>query len=261
MGRVIKLICYYLGYQILFLLLGIIVNWASYSIQIGAIAPFKSDISLSETLFWGLLATIANSVHLIYFRYIALNRTTLASGGLRTVALYLTMGVAFIFFFNCFSDWLELPNLMQETFFAAKDSIWGIIAICIGAPLFEEFLFRGAIQGHLQRIWKNSRWAIFASALLFAIVHGNPAQIVPAFLIGLVIGELYYLSGSLMPGILLHFVNNSISLYLMRLYPGVDKLDELIPTTTYWSISIVALVIGGVLYTYYAKSVKRNFSL
>ncbi|MGL4851143.1 MAG: lysostaphin resistance A-like protein [Phocaeicola sp.] len=257
MGRVVKLILYYFCYQFLFQGLGMFIYWAWSSYQFGGVVALESTLSISMSLFWGLLGTVANIIHLVHYRYITLNRTTFATGSMSTVAIYIPMGIAFLLFFNCINDWLNFPDVMEQTFSTAKDSLWGIIAICMGAPLFEEFLFRGAIQGHLQRIWNHPRLAILASAFLFGLVHGNPAQISFAFLFGLVIGELYYRTGSLMPGIILHFINNTVSLLLMHLYPEATRLDELIPPTTYWMLAVIALGVGLGLYYLFLQQVKQ----
>lgn len=52
-------------------------------------------------------------------------------------------------------------------------------------------------------------WAIVVSSLIFGIVHGNWVQAPFAFVVGLALGWVYYHTGSLLPGILMHFVNNS----------------------------------------------------
>lgn len=262
MGRVIKLILYYFCYQLVFQFLGLFLVWLWSSIELGTVAPVEARVPLSLMLVGNLVGSLAYSIHLIHFKYIKLNRFTLSAGKPAIWLLYIPMGLCFVFFFNCINDWLSLPDIMEDTFLAAKDSIWGILSICVAAPLFEEFLFRGAIQGHLQKVWHNTpRLAIVASAFLFGLVHANPAQISFAFLLGLIIGELYYRSGSMMPGIILHFINNTTALTLMHLYPDATTLDELIAPTTYWTLSILALVIGTILYHYYLKAMEREKSL
>mgnify|MGYP000048990409 FL=1 len=46
-----------------------------------------------------------------------------------------------------------------------KNNVFGILSVCIIAPIFEEIFFRGAIEGYLLRKWENTRWAILVSAL------------------------------------------------------------------------------------------------
>lgn len=47
---------------------------------------------------------------------------------------------------------------MQEIFAMMMQHPLGVVAITIMAPVVEELLFRGAIQGHLLRKWKKPLW-------------------------------------------------------------------------------------------------------
>jgi membrane protease YdiL (CAAX protease family) len=71
----------------------------------------------------------------------------------------------------------------------------------------------------------------------------NPAQVLFAFLLGVVFGWIYYKTGSLIPVILMHIVNNSFSTFLSVSYPEVDYTIELVGNTTYYSIIALAAVI------------------
>ena len=95
------------------------------------------------------------------------------------------------------------------------------LAIGILAPLAEEMVFRGAIlRTLLSAFGKQRRWlAIGITALLFAVIHGNLAQGFGAFFLGLLIGWMYYRTGSIVPGVVFHWVNNSIAVILYRIAP------------------------------------------
>ena len=68
---------------------------------------------------------------------------------------------------------------------------------------------------------KRLHWlAIFISALLFAIAHGNMAQGVNALLLGLLLGWLYYHTGSIIPGIAFHWMNNTLAYITLKPLPG-----------------------------------------
>ena len=110
---------------------------------------------------------------------------------------------------------LDLTDTNQELFISMSHNIFGVLSIAIVVPILEEFLFRGAIEGHLLRKGWSPKWAILVSALIFGIIHGNPAQIPFAFLIGLLFGWLYYRTGSLVPGIVGHIINNSFGAWTM----------------------------------------------
>ena len=112
-----------------------------------------------------------------------------------------------------------LPNIVEEEFDVILQNRWGYFAIGLFAPVCEELVFRGAILRALLR-WTPRHWlAIVISALLFALIHANPAQMPHAFLIGLLLGWLYYRTDSIVPGIVYHWVNNSIAYVVYNFYP------------------------------------------
>ena len=88
---------------------------------------------------------------------------------------------------------------------------------------------------------KKETWSLF---------HINPAQILPAFLIGILLAWTYYKTGSLIPCIFMHILNNSLSVYLSIKYPEAENMDDLINGTPYFIILIGAIVIlaGVILY-------------
>ena len=122
------------------------------------------------------------------------------------------------------STWLqeqlpELPNLAEQQFDMILRDRWGYFAVGLLAPVCEELVFRGAILRALLS-WTPRHWvAIAISALLFALVHANPAQMPHAFVIGLLLGWLYYRTDSVVPGVVYHWVNNSVAYVLYNLYP------------------------------------------
>ena len=143
--------------------------------------------------------------------------------------------------------------MMQDTFRAMSRNVFGIISIAIMAPLVEELLFRGAIQGHLLRKGMKPLNAILIASAVFGIVHMNPIQIPFAFAIGLIFGWLYYRTGSVVPGMIGHFINNSIATIQMALLSKEELNTKTIewlgegPTYALLAISL-AVTIGMFLY-------------
>ncbi|MGN1376197.1 MAG: lysostaphin resistance A-like protein, partial [Prevotella sp.] len=95
---------------------------------------------------------------------------------------------------------------------------YGYFVICLFAPLVEEIVFRGAILRALLERYSNRWIPILISALLFALVHMNPAQMPHAFIVGILLGWLYCRTGSIIPGIIIHFVNNTVSFVIAKIY-------------------------------------------
>ena len=121
----------------------------------------------------------------------------------------------------------ELPNWMESEQELLMSNYWGYLAIGLLAPFAEEVVFRGAILRSLLGSMRPGS-AIVVSALFFSIVHMNPAQMPFAFLAGLLLGWMYWRTGSILPGMAYHWANNSAAYVLYRAYPDVDmKLVDL----------------------------------
>ena len=122
-----------------------------------------------------------------------------------------------------YQELLPLPDFSTQELMQVMSSRWGYLTICIFAPLVEEVVFRGAVlRSLLQRM--NSRWgAIALSAFLFALVHLNPAQMPHAFLIGLLLGWMYERTRSILPGIMVHWVNNTVVYVVYNLLPNLSE--------------------------------------
>lgn len=125
------------------------------------------------------------------------------------------------------STWLqelmpELPNSAEEVFDIILKDRWGYFVVGLLAPLSEELVFRGAVLRSLLK-WKSNPWiGIVISAFLFALIHMNPVQMPHAFLIGLLLGWMYYRTDSIVPGVVYHWVNNTVAYVMYNLYPNPD---------------------------------------
>ncbi len=125
--------------------------------------------------------------------------------------------MGFVYVFNLL---LSLMNLNLSLFgfenesvdFGAVTGLWGnviyFVAVAIVPPIIEEFLFRGAILGSLRQKHGDAL-AVIISAVLFGLMHGNFIQTPVTFLTGLVLGYLTVKTDSMIPAIILHFVNNA----------------------------------------------------
>ena len=112
--------------------------------------------------------------------------------------------------------------------------IAGILNACIFAPIGEEICFRGIILGGLLKTRCRPWIAILVSAIIFASFHGFGANFVTAMLFGILAGWLYWRTGSIIPGIIIHITNNSLTaidlsnqtnaLYLIILVVGLVLL-------------------------------------
>ncbi len=98
---------------------------------------------------------------------------------------------------------------------------WILLFVVIGlcAPVFEELLFRGCAYPAFRRRW-GVGVAVVASGLLFGAVHGQLAELVPLTVLGIVFAALYETTGSLVPSIIAHSLQNSITLLQLMWLSG-----------------------------------------
>lgn len=89
------------------------------------------------------------------------------------------------------------------------------VATTVLPATLEELLCRGIILKSLLGYGKQAA-AVLLSALIFAAMHMNPTQGIPAFLAGCVIGWIYIRTGSVRSAILVHFMNNAASFAMTR---------------------------------------------
>ena len=95
-----------------------------------------------------------------------------------------------------------------------------ILAGAIGAPVLEELLFRGQLQGAIHRkldgkTGKAPIYAIAITAGVFSLIHFQPLAIPPLFAAGAVFGWIRWRSGSLALPIAAHILMNFISLIVL----------------------------------------------
>ncbi|MDR7543768.1 MAG: CPBP family intramembrane glutamic endopeptidase [Armatimonadota bacterium] len=87
---------------------------------------------------------------------------------------------------------------------------WFFLLVCVVVPVGEEIFFRGFVYGGLRARW-GVPVAVLASALFFAAVHLQLVHGLPIFLLGVVFAWVYQRTGSLVPAIVAHGLNNLIA--------------------------------------------------
>lgn len=110
--------------------------------------------------------------------------------------------------------------------------------LCIVAPIIEETIYRGMILGALTKYGESS--AILLSSLCFGLMHGNIPQAAAAFGTGLMYACVAVGSGSIMPSLVIHSLNNTaVSIYTIGKAMGISCIDTINSIT-----QIVIAIIG-----------------
>ena len=116
-----------------------------------------------------------------------------------------------------------------------SDNFSMFLYACIAAPIAEELLCRGFVQRTLMPFGKG--FAIFGSAFIFGLFHGNILQAPMAFLVGLVLGFVAA-EYSIVWAMILHMINNMVlGDMLTRLIP-----DEITASIVLWAVLLLCAV-------------------
>ncbi|MBO5929106.1 MAG: CPBP family intramembrane metalloprotease [Clostridia bacterium] len=139
---------------------------------------------------------------------------------------------------------VPLPDFPETVEPTVVSLLLNILATAVLPAFVEEWIFRGFVFGSLRA--HGDGVAVVLSSLLFGLFHGNWVQIPFAFMIGLVLAYLVVLTDSIWPSVLLHGVNNLMSVLLsfMGLYVSTETANVM--TTTVFlivsAIGVAALV-------------------
>jgi membrane protease YdiL (CAAX protease family) len=111
----------------------------------------------------------------------------------------------------------ELATQIQDLMTGHSSGDWILILLSsvVVAPLVEEMLFRGFLQGALERRLEITK-AVLAAAFIFACIHVNPWWFVEILILGVLLGVLTWRSGSIFPAIIVHGINNGLAIGLIN---------------------------------------------
>ncbi len=129
----------------------------------------------------------------------------------------------------------EAPSLMENT---PVSYLLNLFTIAVLPALLEEMVYRGYILRTLRPY--GDFYAVFLSSILFSLMHGNLRQIPFAFLVGLVLGFLYVQTNNIFIPIVIHFINNSISVSMeyLTFYLSDDAANKLYLIVTFALINL-----------------------
>lgn len=117
-----------------------------------------------------------------------------------------------------------MPDAVRQAIEAAlkiesnSDLIIIVVSSVIFAAIVEEMLFRGFVQTSFEHHFDTTK-AVMSSALLFAVIHFNPWWLIQVIIIGVILGVMAWKSDSIIPPIIVHFINNSLAIVFVNLSP------------------------------------------
>ena len=129
---------------------------------------------------------------------------------------------------------------LMKTMSDHEQPLWLILLSFAAAPaICEELAFRGFVLTGFSRNGRTGL-AIGLSAVTFGVMHMIPQQVFNATLLGLVLGLIAARSGSLFPGVVFHFLFNSLAVVRERVGTAIadGHTEELQRSVWRWFISI-----------------------
>jgi membrane protease YdiL (CAAX protease family) len=133
-----------------------------------------------------------------------------------------------------------------------KDLFVAIVLVGILAAVGEELFFRGILQRIMIQAFRSPWIGIIVTAALFSAIHGQFLGFIPRMILGIVLGALYWYSGSLLPAMAGHFVFNGLQVVLVY-YKVIDTNSNFIADRYLAFAGIVSLIIVVALLNYLRK--------
>ena len=160
------------------------------------------------------------------------------------------------------SDASKLAIAQMLSLTSVGDLLLQLFVVALIPAVCEELFFRGALQQILRRWFGNMHVAVIVTAILFSLAHGDLYGLVPRFVLGLILGYLFFLSGSMLVNVCAHFCNNALIVILYYLYhQGVLATSPDTPLLMPWLTTLLCTLAAVALFIlYFSKNDKNTHS-
>jgi len=197
------------------------------------------------------------------YAYLRLNNIPSGIVWLFSLAL-LVLSFPIINFTNALNALVELPNWMVEEeakreqliswILADHNLMQNLLMLAIIPAFSEELFFRGLLQKLFIKVFRGRyHLAIILLAFIFSAMHLQFAGFIPRFFMGMILGYVFVYTGSLWPGIAIHFLNNAIGVVLGIVAlnnPNIQVIDDFGGELSILNSSIALAALVGIIYIF-----------
>ncbi len=134
------------------------------------------------------------------------------------------------------------------------EMIFSLIVMAAIPAIGEEMVFRGLLQKQLQRLMANPYFAVVTTALIFSLAHFQVQRFFAIFLLGMVLGLIFYWTKNLWVSIAGHFVFNGTQVLVA--YFNQENLDKL-NTGEEMQMPLLAVAFSLVAVIFISKKLKE----
>ena len=126
--------------------------------------------------------------------------------------------------------------------------VFVMIVIALAPAIFEEICFRSGLQQILINWTKQPIVAIIITSVIFSAIHFSYYGFLPRFALGLLLGLIFYYSKNIWFSILMHLLNNGISITAIYLTSVNGKpKQEILDSNMGVSVNLTATALLGVI--------------
>ncbi len=158
------------------------------------------------------------------------------------IAIFAGAGLAFLI--NGILNVLPIPEWILDSYSDASSPIGNVgfigqlLGVVLAPAIAEEVLFRGVVLGNLKKVMPV--WAaVLLSSLAFGLVHGNLLWVCYAFVLGVIIACADLKLGSIIPGMIMHFIFNFTGI----IFDGIE-----LPVFVYAILAILGAAVLAVFF-------------
>ena len=158
---------------------------------------------------------------------------------------------------------MEQEAMEQIKFMLGKQTIGELITnlvfISVFAGVGEELFFRGVLQRLFIKAFKNPWAGILVTAFLFSALHVQFFGFIPRFLLGILLGAVYWYSGSLLTAIVAHFIYDAFFITVAYFQPAI--IDDTNAVMFNGSAQIVLAIVSAALVVLIVWLMKKNSTI
>lgn len=198
-------------------------------------ATITPDIILKSKIAQVTASILMFIVPALLFGYYSSEKPMRYIGMHRRLSIWLFLAaIALLFFIQPFADWLgrinagihfgsahemlkekeAIYNRIMKSFLqmhSPSDLVLNLFIMALLPAVGEELFFRGALQTVLLRM-NNKPWlSILISSFVFALLHLTIFKVLPIFVLGAVLGTVFYITRNIWYTIVIHFLNNAFA--------------------------------------------------
>jgi membrane protease YdiL (CAAX protease family) len=140
-----------------------------------------------------------------------------------------------------------------------SELVTNIIFISLFAGIGEELFFRGVLQRLFIKAFKNPWMGIIVTAFLISALHVQFFGFIPRFLLGILLGAVYWYSGSLLTAIVAHFLYDAFFIVWAYFQPQI--IEDTQGTIANGSMQIMLALISTVLVLLIIWLMKKNSTI